>query len=46
MSLTPLPPCQDPDLREAAGMLQKGLNASTVEEEEQLWTEVGTQGCV
>lgn len=30
----------DPDLREAAGMLQKALNASTVEEEEQLWTEV------
>lgn len=31
---------QDPDLREAAGMLQQALNAETVEEEERLWTEV------
>lgn len=27
-------------MREAAGMLQKALNAETVEEEERLWTEV------
>lgn len=31
---------QDPDLREAAGMLQQALNAETVQEEERLWTEV------
>lgn len=37
---------QDPDLRDAAGMLQQALNAETVQEEERLWTEVttGTQG--
>lgn len=32
---------QDPDLREAAALLQKALNAETVQEEEQLWTQVG-----
>lgn len=32
---------QDPDLRGAAGLLQRALNAETVQEEEQLWTEVG-----
>lgn len=35
---------QDPDLRDAAGMLQQALNAETVEEEEQRWTEVGGDG--
>ncbi|EFJ48098.1 hypothetical protein VOLCADRAFT_91321 [Volvox carteri f. nagariensis] len=31
---------KDPDLREAAALLQKALNAATVEEEERLWTQV------
>lgn len=35
---------QDPDLREAAGMLQQALNAETVQEEERLWTEVRGAG--
>jgi hypothetical protein len=35
-------PPQDPDLRDAAGMLQQALNAETVQEEERLWTEVRT----
>lgn len=33
----------DPDLRDAAGMLQQALNAETVQEEERLWTEVITK---
>jgi hypothetical protein len=31
---------QDPDLREAAALLQQALNAETVEQEEALWTQV------
>eukprot|EP00878_Enallax_costatus_P005296 GHUV01005563.1.p1 GENE.GHUV01005563.1~~GHUV01005563.1.p1 ORF type:complete len:364 (+),score=89.25 GHUV01005563.1:278-1369(+) len=30
----------DPDLREAAALLQRALNAETVQEEERLWSEV------
>jgi hypothetical protein len=32
--------CQDPDLREAAQLLQKGLEASKVEQEEAIWTQI------
>jgi hypothetical protein len=32
---------QDPDLRAAAQLIQSALNASSVQEEEALWTQVG-----
>lgn len=34
------PPPQDPELRAAAAALQEALNASSVQEEERLWTVV------